>query len=180
MEANQHEQPIEHQEPIMEENTNPEQEPNENEPNEVEKLQLELKEKDLKYLYLLAEFDNLKRRVAKERIEWNQTAGKEVIIALLEVMDDCDRAEKQIKQNEDAVKFSEGTFLVFNKLRAILQQKGLKAMDSIGTTFDVEKHEAITEIPAPEDMQGKVIDEMEKGYYLNEKLIRFAKVVVGK
>ena len=103
-----------------------------------------------------------------------------MIIALLEVMDDCDRAEKQIKQNEDAVKFSEGTFLVFNKLRAILQQKGLKAMDSIGTTFDVEKHEAITEIPAPEDMQGKVIDEMEKGYYLNEKLIRFAKVVVGK
>lgn len=180
METNQHEQPAEHQEPIMEENTTPEQEPKENEPNEVEKLKSELNEKDQKYLYLLAEFDNLKRRVAKERIEWNQTAGKEVIISLLEVLDDCDRAEKQIKQNEEAIKFSEGTLLVFNKLRTILQQKGLKAMESIGTDFDVEKHEAITEIPTAEDMQGKVIDEMEKGYYLNDKLIRFAKVVVGK
>ena len=147
---------------------------------ELEKVEAELKEQKDKYLRLFAEFDNYKRRTSKERIELIQTAGKEIIASLLEVLDDCDRAEKQIKIASDTNQSSEGTLLVFNKLRNILQQKGLKSMDSIHQEFDVEKHEAITEIETPDELKGKVIDELEKGYYLNDKIIRFAKVVVGK
>ena len=145
----------------------------------MDDISRELAEQKDKYLRLFAEFDNFKRRTAKERMELNLTAGKDVIISLLEVLDDCDRAEKQIR-NSQAVENHEGTLLVFNKLRSILQQKGLKSMESINTEFDVEKHEAITEIEAGQDFAGKVIDELEKGYYLNDRIIRFAKVVVGK
>jgi molecular chaperone GrpE len=148
---------------------------------ETEKLRAEVQEQKDKYLRLFAEFDNFKRRNAKERIELIQTAGKEVITSMLDVLDDCDRAEKQINNTNDINQIKEGIQLVFNKLRSTLQNKGLKAMESINTEFDVEKHEAITEIPAPtKDLQGKVIDEVTKGYYLNDKIIRHAKVVVGK
>jgi molecular chaperone GrpE len=147
----------------------------------VEKLQQELEEQKDKYLRLFAEFDNFKRRSAKERIELSQTAGKEVIKDLLDVVDDSERAEKQIQASADLAQIKEGIQLVFNKLRNVLQSKGLKAMESVHTDFDVEKHEAITEIPAPtEELKGKVLDEVQKGYYLNDKIIRFAKVVVGK
>ena len=144
-----------------------------------EKLQADLEEQKDKYLRLFAEFDNFKRRTAKERLELIQTAGKGVIVSLLEVVDDCDRAEKQLQESDDMAANKEGILLVFNKLRNILQAKGVKAMDSLGQDFDVEKHEAITELPS-EDKKGKVVDEIEKGYYLNGKIIRFAKVVVGK
>jgi molecular chaperone GrpE len=148
---------------------------------EVEKLKGELQEQKDKYLRLFAEFDNYKRRTAKERMELMQTAGKEVITAMLDVLDDCDRAEKQLQTATDLNQIKEGVQLVFNKLRTTLQSKGLKAMDSVKTDFDVEKHEAISEIPAPtKDLKGKVVDDVTKGYYLNDKLIRFAKVVVGK
>jgi molecular chaperone GrpE len=151
------------------------------EENQLAKLEEELKEQKDKYLRLMAEFDNFRRRTAKERIELSQTAGKDVIVSLLEVLDDCDRAEKQLQSQEPVSADKEGILLVFNKLRSVLQAKGLKPMESIHTDFDVEKHEAITEIPAPTtDLKGKVIDEVVKGYYLNDKLIRFAKVVVGK
>ena len=151
------------------------------EENELTKVKAELQEQKDKYLRLFAEFDNYKRRSAKERIELIQTAGKEVITSMLDVIDDCDRAEKQIQSAKDIAQIKEGVLLVFNKLRSTLQSKGLKAMESINTEFDVEKHEAITEIPAPTpDLQGKVVDEVTKGYYLNDKLIRFAKVIVGK
>ncbi len=147
----------------------------------LEKLQSELQEQKDKYLRLMAEFDNFRRRTAKERLELMQTAGKEVIVSLLEVLDDCDRAEKQLQASDDIALQKEGIQLVFNKLRSTLQAKGLKVMESVNTDFDVEKHEAITEIPAPNAaMQGKVMDEVVKGYYLNDKIIRFAKVVVGK
>ena len=146
----------------------------------LQKLQAELEEQKDKYLRLFAEFDNFKRRNAKERIELIQTAGKDVIISLLEVMDDFARAEKQLNESDDIAVQKEGIQLVFNKLRNTLQAKGLTAMDSINTEFDVEKHEAITEIEVPEKQKGKVVDEIEKGYYLNNKIIRFAKVVVGK
>lgn len=149
--------------------------------NEVIKLKTELQEQKDKYLRLFAEFDNYKRRSAKERIELIQTAGKEVITSMLDVLDDCDRAEKQLQSATDISQVKEGVQLVFNKLRNTLQSKGLKAMESINTEFDVEKHEAITEIPAPAPaLKGKVLDEVTKGYYLNDKLIRFAKVIVGK
>lgn len=144
------------------------------------KIQAELEEQKDKYLRLFAEFDNFKRRNAKERIDLIQTAGKDVIVSLLEVMDDCDRAEKQMQTSDDIASIKQGIGLVFGKLRTTLSNKGLKPMQSINTEFDVEKHEAITEVPAGDDMIGKVVDEVEKGYYLNDKIIRFAKVVVGK
>lgn len=151
------------------------------EENEMVKLKAEVQEQKDKYLRLFAEFDNFKRRTAKERIELTQTAGKEVITSMLDVLDDCDRAEKQMQTTADIAQIKEGVQLVFNKLRTTLQNKGLKSMESIDTEFDVEKHEAITEIPAPTpDLKGKVVDEVTKGYYLNDKLIRFAKVIVGK
>ena len=147
----------------------------------LEKLSVELQEQKDKYLRLFAEFDNFKRRNARERIELIQTAGKEGITSLLDVLDDCDRAEKQLQQSRNSDDVREGVLLVFNKLRAILQSKGLLQMVSIHTEFDVEKHEAISEIPAPSpNLKGKVIDEVIKGYYLNDKIIRFAKVIVGK
>ena len=148
--------------------------------NEIEKLKAEIDEQKDKFLRLSAEFDNYKRRNAKERNELMQTAGKDIIVSLLDILDDCERAEKQLKLSGEQNENHAGTLLVFNKLRNILQQKGLTAMESIDTEFDVEKHEAISEIEVPEDKKGKVIDELMKGYYLNDKIIRFAKVVVGK
>ncbi|KAA9041526.1 nucleotide exchange factor GrpE [Ginsengibacter hankyongi] len=146
-----------------------------------QKLREELEEQKDKYVRLFAEFDNYKRRTSKERIELIQTAGREVIVSMLQVLDDCDRAEKQLQQTDDAEQIKEGVQLVFNKLRKTLQAQGLKAMESLHTDFDVEKHEAITEIPVDDkNLKGKVVDEIEKGYYLNDKLIRFAKVVIGK
>jgi molecular chaperone GrpE len=151
------------------------------EENETEKLQGELQEQKDKYIRLMAEFDNFRRRTAKERLELIQTAGKDVIVSLLDVLDDCDRAEKQINATEDVKQIKEGVTLVFGKMRSALLSKGVKEMKSVHEEFDVEKHEAITEIPAPtEELKGKVIDEVQKGYYLNDKIIRFAKVVVGK
>ena len=146
----------------------------------LEKANMELQEQKDKYLRLLAEFDNYKRRSARERIELSQTAGKEIIISLLDVLDDCDRAEKQLQQENNTRDMS-GVLLVFNKLRNVLQSRGLKAMESLHTEFDVEKQEAISEVPAPSpELRGKVIAEVMKGYYLNDKIIRFAKVIVGK
>ena len=146
----------------------------------IENLNAEIQEQKDKYLRLLAEFENYKRRSAKERFELSQTAGKEIIVSLLDVLDDCDRAENQLQQEKRNQDMS-GVLLVFNKLRSILQNRGLKAMESLHTEFDVEKQEAISEVPAPSpDLIGKVVAEVMKGYYLNDKIIRFAKVIVGK
>jgi molecular chaperone GrpE len=147
----------------------------------MEKLQMELEEQKDKYLRLVAEFDNFRKRTAREKLDLIQTAGKDVIIPILNVLDDCDRAEQQIQNSEDVTLIKEGIQLVFAKLRTTMQSLGVKEMESIGLAFDVEKHEAITDIPAPtEEQKDTVIDQIQKGYYLNEKLIRFAKVVVGK
>lgn len=143
------------------------------------RLRDELEEQKDKYIRLLAEFENFKRRSAKERLELISTAGKEVIISLLEVLDDMDRAERQMSNSQDLAQIAEGNKLVFGKLRNVLHQRGLRAMSSIGEPFDIEKHEAITKLEAGESMKDKVVDELEKGYYLNDKIIRFAKVVVG-
>lgn len=148
--------------------------------NEREKFEAELKEQKDKYLRLFAEFDNYKRRTSKERIDLIQTAGKEMAISLLDVADDMDRAEKQLAEDNDIMHVKEGVKIVFNKLRAVLQQKGIVPMNSVDTEFDVEKHEAVTEIEAGKSKTGKVVDEVQKGYYMNDKLIRHAKVVVGK
>jgi molecular chaperone GrpE len=148
---------------------------------EIEKIKAELEEAKDKLLRKVAEFDNFKRRNAKERLELIQTAGKEVITEMLDVLDDCDRAQKQLETSEDVASIKEGVMLVFNKLRNRLQSRGLKAMETRNQEFNPDLHEAITEIPAhSEELKGKVVDEVIKGYYLNDKIIRHAKVVVGK
>ena len=123
----------------------------------------------------------LKKRTAKERLELIQTASKDVLSSLLPILDDTERAEKQLETAQDKEALREGINLVFGKLRTTLHAAGLKPMESVGSDFNPEYHEAITEIPAPTpQLAGKVVDEIEKGYYLNDKIIRFAKVVVGK
>ncbi len=145
-----------------------------------EKLQQQVAELNDKYLRLFAEFDNFKRRTQKERIELLQTAGKDIVVSLLPVLDDFERAIKATETSTEVAPVREGIELVQTKLKSILSQKGLKEIDSINTPFDTDLHEAITQIPSPTDEQkGKVIDELEKGYTLNDKVIRFAKVVVG-
>lgn len=135
-----------------------------------------------KYMRLNAEFDNFRKRNARERVELIQTASLEVIKDLLDVLDDCNRTEDLLKKEDVEMKaLKEGVQLVFNKLRKTLENKGLQSFDSKGEVFDVELHEALTEIPAPKKkLKGKVVDEIQKGYNLNGKLIRHAKVVVGK
>jgi len=145
-----------------------------------EKLQAEVQQLNDKYLRLYAEFDNFKRRTQKERVELLQTAGKDVIVSLLPVLDDFDRALKAMETASDVAPVKEGILLVSSKLKNTLAQKGLKDVESINQPFDTDFHEAITNIPAPTDeLKGKVIDEVEKGYTLNDNVIRFAKVVVG-
>lgn len=146
-----------------------------------EKLKAEVAELNDKYLRLYSEFDNMKRRNAKERIELVQTAGKDILLSLLPVVDDFERAMKSIEAGADIEAVKEGVTLIHNKFVNILTQKGLKAVDATGKEFDLDFHEAITKIPAPtEDLKGKVVDEVEKGYTLHDKVIRFAKVVVGE
>jgi len=145
-----------------------------------EKLQQEVAALNDKYLRLFAEFDNYKRRTQKERVELLQTAGKDVIVSMLPVLDDFDRANKAMQGATDVAPILEGLALVHHKLKSTLSQKGLKEMETMHTPFDTDLHEAITNIPAPnEELKGKVMDELEKGYTLNDKVIRFAKVVVG-
>ncbi|WP_348099046.1 nucleotide exchange factor GrpE [Mucilaginibacter sp.] len=145
-----------------------------------DKLKDELSQATDKYLRLYAEFDNFRRRTVKEREEARKTEGKELIVALLPVLDDFERALRATENATEVAPVREGVILIQNKLKNILTQKGLKEMQSIGTEFNADIHEAITSIPAPtDDMKGKVIDEMEKGYELNERVVRFAKVIVG-
>jgi molecular chaperone GrpE len=148
---------------------------------ELEQIKLDLADQKDKYLRLMAEFENFRRRTAKERLDLIQTAGKDVIVSMLDVLDDCDRAEKQLNSADDISVQKEGIQLVFNKVRSTLQSKGVTAMESLHKDFNVELHEAITEVPVTDNKQkGKVVDEITKGYFLNDKIIRFAKVVVGK
>ena len=145
------------------------------------KLEVELSQARDKYLRLYSDFENYKKRIARDRIESAKMAGADFFLSILPVMDDMERAIKAMNetgQNTEAIK--EGLNLVYNKLKAITESKGLKSMESTGQPFDPEVHDAIANVPAPsEDKKGKVIDEIEKGYYLNEKVIRHAKVIVG-
>jgi molecular chaperone GrpE len=154
--------------------------PDEEQISDEEKFKAEASEWQNKYLRLYAEFDNFKRRTSKERLELLQIAGKDVIVDLLPVLDDFERAQKSIEKATDIEAVKEGVKLVHHKLKNVLNNKGLKEMTSIGAEFDADVHEGITNIPAPsDDLKGKVVDELEKGYYLNDKVIRFAKVIIG-
>lgn len=145
----------------------------------INELKTELDELRDKYVRLYADFDNFKKRNAKERLELFQIAGKDIVLAILPALDDFERALKASEKSGDQAA-REGMQLIYNKLLKNLEARGLKAMNSIGENFDADKHEAVTEIPAPTpEQEGKIIDEVEKGYLLNEKIIRFAKVIVA-
>lgn len=132
-----------------------------------------------KYLRLHAEFDNYKRRTARERIDLIATSNAEMLKAILPVLDDFDRGFKTMEKADNVLALREGVELIYNKLKNTLASKGLEEMKSIGQPFDADVHEAITNVPAGDEMVGKVVDEVEKGYALNGKVIRYAKVVVG-
>lgn len=146
---------------------------------QLKKLQDELAEAKDKYVRLYAEFDNHRRRTSKEKIEMISSANEQLLKSLLPVVDDFDRAEKTFKDKND--KEAEGFFLIHNKFKKIFEQAGVKLMETgNGSDFNPDLHEAITQIPAPtEELKGKIVDTVEKGYLLNDKVIRFAKVVVG-
>lgn len=143
-------------------------------------LRQQLDELKDKYMRLVAEFENFKKRSVREKMDWMKTAAQDTMSALLPVLDDFDRAKK-FAADKAETGWSEGVELVYQKLYNALKHKGLEPMESTGEPFDPELHDAITEIPAPtEELKGKVVDTVEKGYRLNDKIIRHAKVVVGK
>lgn len=148
---------------------------------ELETVKSELAAEKDRYLRLFAEFENYKRRTAREKADLYKTAGEDIMVSILPVLDDFDRALNEIERSEDDGLF-QGVELISNKLRETLRSKGLKQTeDKSGDTFDAEIHEAVTQIPAPsDDMKGKIIDVIEKGYMLGDKIIRFPKVVIGQ
>ena len=151
-----------------------------NNENKEDDWQLKFADMNDRYLRLWSEFDNYRKRSARERVEFSKTAASDTFTAILPVLDDFDRAAKAMENAEDIAVVKEGMQLIYHKFRNILISKGLEEMNAQGETFDADFHEAITSIPSPDDsMKGKVVDEVEKGYSLNGKVIRFAKVVVG-
>ena len=153
---------------------------NANTENKEDDWQLKFAEMNDRYLRLYSEFDNYRKRSARERVEFSKTAASDTFTAILPVLDDFDRAAKAMENADDIAVVKEGMQLIYHKFRNILISKGLEEMNAQGETFDADFHEAITSIPSPDDsMKGKVVDEVEKGYSLNGKVIRFAKVVVG-
>jgi molecular chaperone GrpE len=153
----------------------------ENEQSQEEKLTAEVAELKEKYLRLYSDFENFRKRTAKERIDLIKTASEEVLKDLVPVVDDFERAFKAAEKEADTQKIQEGNHLIFQKLVKILESKGLKPMeDLIGQPFNPDTQEAITQIPSPSpELKGAVVDVVEKGYFLGEKVVRFAKVVTG-
>lgn len=148
---------------------------------ESEKLRSELDEYKDKYLRLMAEFDNYRKRVLKEKSELILNGGEKVISSILPVLDDIERAEESMTTIEDSKSFQEGVSLIFEKLKTILEKNGLKKMDTVGEQFNVDFHEAIAMVPGqPDELRGKVIDSVQTGYLLNDKVLRHAKVAVAE
>ena len=147
-----------------------------------EKLREELKQEKDKFLRLFAEFENYKRRTSKERIELFKTASEDVMVAMLPVLDDFERALSHIEDDKEAEELRKGVLLIYQKLFTTLEQKGLSVVEaSQGDVFNADDHEAVTQIAAPsKDLKGKIIDIIEKGYKLGDKVIRFPKVVIGQ
>jgi len=147
-----------------------------------EQLQEELKSEKDKFLRLFAEFENYKRRTAKERIELFKTASEDVMVSLLPILDDFERALTHIDEDKEAEELRKGVLLIYQKLLNTLEQKGLSQIKvAQGDVFNADNHEAVTQIPAPsKDLKGKIIDVIEKGYALGDKVIRFPKVVIGQ
>ena len=152
------------------------------EKNELEVMTDKYNEINDKYLRLYSEFENFRKRTQKEKLELYKTAGEDIMNAMLPVLDDFERAMKSMEGAEDVKSVKDGIDLIHQKFFKTLSQKGLKAIDShIGKEFDVDLHEAIANVPAPDKkLKGKIIDETEKGYMLNDKVIRYTKVVIGE
>lgn len=149
--------------------------------NELENLKQELGELKDKYMRLSAEFDNYRKRTLKERIELSKTAGENMLVQILTIYDDLDRAGEHVKEAKTVDGLKEGLYLIFNKFNDFMKQQGVKEIEAKGLEFDTDLHEAVTKFPAPEEsLKGKVIDVVQKGYTLNDKVIRYAKVVVGE
>lgn len=148
--------------------------------NNVLTLKSQLDESKDKYLRLFAEFDNYKKRVMKERLDLIKNANQDTILSLLPILDDFERAKKASEAENSNEKFSEGVLLVYNKLNSIMSNLGLKVLEVNGDDFNPELHEAVSEISISEETKGKIVDTVERGYQLNDKIIRFPKVVVGK
>jgi molecular chaperone GrpE len=174
------EQPINSEENVVVDSEENISSDNVNSENKEDDWQLKFAEMNDQYLRLWSEFDNYRKRSARERVEFSKTAASDTFTAILPVLDDFDRAAKAMENADDIAVVKEGMQLIYHKFRNILISKGLEEMNAQGETFDADFHEAITSIPSPDDsMKGKVVDEVEKGYSLNGKVIRFAKVVVG-
>ena len=147
-----------------------------------EQLQDELVAEKDKFMRLFAEFENYKKRTSKERIDLFKTASQDVMVAMLPVLDDFERALMHIEEDKEAEELRKGVLLIYNKLYTTLEQKGLSKIEvNNGDAFNADNHEAVTQIPAPsEDLKGKIIDVVERGYKLGDKIIRFPKVVIGQ
>lgn len=150
------------------------------EPTPADPKDQEIAELKDKYLRLYADFENFRRRTAKEKLDLISSANEGMLVALLPVVDDFERAMQSLETSTDLVTLKQGVSLIQQKLAKTLDGKGLKPMTAKGEPFDADLHESVTQFPAPtDDLKGKVIDEIEKGYYLNDKVIRFAKVIIG-
>ena len=150
-------------------------------PDKVKELEEKLEEQHDKYLRLSADFDNYRKRTLKEKAEWTTLAGAEIYTSLLPVLDDFERAMASMSSSDDIHAVCQGIELIYNKFRDYLNQQGIKEIDAIHKEFDTDLHDAVTKIPAPKkNLKGKVVDIIEKGYMLNDKVIRYAKVVVGE
>ena len=147
----------------------------------LEDLQQQLDKEKKEYLFLMAEFDNFRKRTLKEKSEIIKNAGENVLKGLLPIMDDFERGIKAAEASPEADSVKEGVNLIYNKLKKYLNQNGVKEIDPSDDTFDTEKHEAISVVPVPEEeKKGKILDTVEKGYTINDKVLRHAKVVVGQ
>lgn len=168
------------EEPALEQGTEPSVREAELEA-QIAELKANLAGMNDKYLRLSAEFDNFRKRTLKEKMELTKTASESVLINILSVVDDFERAIQAISQTSDIDATKEGILLIYNKFKDFTKQNGVNEIEAVGTVFDTDLHEAITKIPAPtKELKGKIVDVIQKGYCLNDKVIRFAKVVVGE
>lgn len=184
-EAQLHENEKMHDEEVSEGNgetqANDDVKPQESPEAKIKELEDALAKEKKEYLFLMAEFDNFRKRTLKEKSEIIKNAGENVLKGLLPIMDDFERGIKASESSDDSAAMKEGIVLIYNKLKKYLNQNGVKEIDPADTTFDTEKHEAISVVPVPDEkMKGKILDTVEKGYMINDKVLRHAKVVVGQ